>query len=354
VKTRWFVLVVVLAQLALVSGMAVQREWIVRRGATVRLRTAPLDPNDPMRGAYSRLRFEINRVPAAFCQGELKSWFEAGRRGDYRQLRRYRDEVVYASLVEEPDGLIKLRSLSNVRPTSGRFIRGRVESVDSGEVSVRYGIEAYFSSQAEAQRLDRERSQERLGARLDAEIALGSQGLAVLKRVEWEPLALTIRRPEPTRTIRPAGTPPPPIPSTVELELKNGGTEPLAIIVRPGGRSFRLLDAGNASNQMYTWVNADQPLPPVTPEVVRVLKPGEIHREMLDLRDPYWNVRRLKPHPQHPVGEVISPIDMVEAWATSFRFEYTPGVAGASLTTTARVWTLRLTSARWSPRGVID
>lgn len=356
-NTRWLVLAVVVAQLAVVGGMAVQREWIVRRGTVVRLRTVPFDPNDPMRGAYSRLRFDCNRVPRELARGEVTSWLEAAKRGDYRQLRSYRDRVVYASLAPEADGTLKLRGLSTVEPSSGLFLRGRVESVDSETVQVRYGLEAYFSSQAEAQRLDRERAHERQGVTLDALVAVGASGVGVLKSVEWEPLGLLIRRPEPDRTARrQAGATRPPPPTTVELEMKNHGTEPLAIIVRPGGRSFRMIDGGPAGSQVYTWVNADQPLAPATPELVRVLKPGEIYREVIDLRDPYWQVRRLKPHPQHKEGELVAPVDMAEAWGTTFRFEYTPAVSGPAPQTMggARVWPARLTTARWSPTGVID
>jgi uncharacterized membrane-anchored protein len=43
--------------------MAAEREYIVLTGKTVYLRTAPIDPNDPFRGQFVRLNYEISTIP---------------------------------------------------------------------------------------------------------------------------------------------------------------------------------------------------------------------------------------------------------------------------------------------------
>lgn len=61
-------------QVLVLAFMAGQREWIARTGQPVTLRTTPIDPNDPMRGAYVRLEYEISTVPPALCRGETAKW----------------------------------------------------------------------------------------------------------------------------------------------------------------------------------------------------------------------------------------------------------------------------------------
>ena len=50
-------------QLVVLAYMAGEREWVVRTGRTIYLRTAPLDPRDAMRGDYVSLSYDISRVP---------------------------------------------------------------------------------------------------------------------------------------------------------------------------------------------------------------------------------------------------------------------------------------------------
>ena len=46
--------IVAALQIVLLAFMAGEREWVARTGTPVVLRTAPIDPRDPMRGDYVR------------------------------------------------------------------------------------------------------------------------------------------------------------------------------------------------------------------------------------------------------------------------------------------------------------
>ena len=61
------VMVAIALQVVVLFFMAGEREWVVRTGRTVFLRTAPVDPRDVMRGDYVRLNYEMSRVPHVQC-----------------------------------------------------------------------------------------------------------------------------------------------------------------------------------------------------------------------------------------------------------------------------------------------
>jgi uncharacterized membrane-anchored protein len=324
VKIRLFLAVAVL-QVLVLAFMAGQREWISRTGLPVTLRTAPIDPDDPMRGAYVHLDYEISQVPAALCQGGPAKWIKVT---DYREQQGWRDRVVYAALQVTPHGIAELVSLSDVRPARGPFLRGRVESVSTEGVRVRYGIEALFMAKAAAQQVESMVRKEKAGAPIDAQIAVGSSGISVLKGYEWEPLGLTLAFDRPP--LRPATNPPQPWQQPtlagLTVTLHNYGDRDLAIVDLPEGKSFRLVPNRRAMAGHYAWVgdgNKNQPEPRAAE--VFVLKPGATHACHLDLtQPPWWITDTNKP------GASPLPLQKVpDGWMASFRIEYAPPAADA-------------------------
>src|SRR5437762_8338129 len=97
-------------QVLVLAFMAGQREWIIRTGRPLTLRTAPVDPSDPMRGAFVRLTYEINHVPTGLCRGETAKWTKYS---DYHEQEKLRDRLVYASLNVNTYGLAELTALSD-------------------------------------------------------------------------------------------------------------------------------------------------------------------------------------------------------------------------------------------------
>ncbi len=318
-------LLVAALQVLVLAFMAGQREWILRSGAPLVLRTAPVDPNDPMRGAYVRLDYEISTAPAALCQGEVVKWIKAG---DYYANRSLRDRVVYAALKANAHGIAELASLSDTPPASGPFLRGRVESADLNGVRVRYGIEALFMHQEAARKMEAMSSQ-RVGAPMDVTIAVGSSGIAVLTDTAWEPLGITIAfdRPPPRPDNDPQRWQPQPV-TGVTVTLHNYGDKDLAIVDLPAGQSFRLVRNARFPSGHYAWAklnSTDRPTPRA--EDIIVLKPRATHSVHLDLTQPeWWIVDTGKP------GSAAIPLQKVpssDIWTTSFRIEYAPLSAAA-------------------------
>ena len=59
---RILILACIAAQALVLGVMAGEREFILITGERIRLRTAPIDPRDPFRGDFVRLRYEISSV----------------------------------------------------------------------------------------------------------------------------------------------------------------------------------------------------------------------------------------------------------------------------------------------------
>jgi uncharacterized membrane-anchored protein len=54
---KTFIILAVILQLVVLAYMAGEREYILRRGKVIYLRTAPIDPRDLFRGDYVRLNY---------------------------------------------------------------------------------------------------------------------------------------------------------------------------------------------------------------------------------------------------------------------------------------------------------
>ena len=227
-------------------------------------------------------------------------------------------------------GIAELVSLSDRPPAEGLYLQGRVNNLNGANLSIRYGIEALFLEQGKSQKLEDARRKERPGAPMDAEVAVSASGLAVIKGYQWEPLGIvaTFERTPPSPPPTPAaGSRPPPRPqpviTAIKLELKNYGTDDVAIVDLPDGGSFRLVAANTGQEIHYRWVGESRTDGP-KPEAVHVLvlKPGESHSTRLDLTRPEWFVvdTRLAPAKQKP--QALR--DITDMWSASFRVEYSP------------------------------
>jgi uncharacterized membrane-anchored protein len=298
---RWLIVLTAAAQVGLLAFMAGQREQVLRTGRTVWLRTAPVDPNDPMRGAYVRLGYEISRVPRALCRDGLAAWMEGRERAadeEWRATRRrlaaLRDREVFAVLGTGPHGLAQLEALTDRRPATGLFLRGRVSHGDAREVTVRYGIEALFLQQEKAQELEQEVAARgaKDGVPLDAEIAVGDSGLAVLKGRRWEPLGLTLRTEAAPRDEAATGERRGARPVVaVVATIRNHSALPVAVWLPADGGAFRLDPRPGWGDSQCRWVGAGRARPQPAAADIRILKPGESQVQRIDLTAPEWAVR---------------------------------------------------------------
>jgi uncharacterized membrane-anchored protein len=322
-KARLLIATLVIAlQVAVLGFMAVQREWVLRHGRPLLLRTAPIDPSDPMRGDYTRFNYDLTTVARSQWSSRLKVKFATDR----DEYNRWRDLQVFASVKLDDLGVAELVTLSDEPPASGPFLRGRVDSYDAQRITVRYGIEAMFMQQGKSQQLEEARWKERPGTPIDVEVAVNDVGLAVLKNYRWEPLGFTAtfeRSPLPAPPNAPANPPRPrQFISAIKLELKNYGPEDVAIVDSPAGGALRLVPDWRGMEPRYRWSGEGRATAKPTAEQIIVLKPGQSHTMRIELTRPEWFVIDL----QAPQGKRTPTAlrDVTDAWAAAFRVEYAP------------------------------
>lgn len=318
----WWIGIIAAAQVLVLAFMAGQREWILRHGTRITLQTSPVDPNDAMRGAYVRLRYSLNQAPSELCRGELKTWLAST---DWKDQRRQRDQVVYASLKLDERGDVHLESLDTHQPVSGLYLRGRVRGIYGSHIEVEYGIEALFASKQRAQAMEEDFSKKRAGCPLDVHIRIGANGTAVIESYEWEPLGLTL-----VFAPAAANAPTTPRPQSraprfryVTAVLHNYSDHDIAVVDPADGRAFRLvpvLQGPLDGAHEYQWAHYRDFKVSTQPEDVVVLRAGAVHQVRLDFQDERWKLVNLSA----PNTAPISMNNVDQPWAVRFRLEYTP------------------------------
>jgi uncharacterized membrane-anchored protein len=308
---RWLPVVVIVAQVGLLGFMAGEREWVAKTGTEISLRTAPIDPRDPMRGDYVRLDYEVAQVPRRLCHDGVEAWFDEVQ----PYGRKWRDHRVYAELQLRDEGIAEVISISDQKPSGGLFLRGRVASISGNSVQVRYGVEAFFMEQGTAREFEDQLRREKLGVPVNALVAVGGNGLAVLTGYRWEPLGITLTFDWEEREADPPNQRPTRSIVGITVQLKNHSEEPVAVVDRDGGGSFRLVRNERWNPNQYRWVGEESSPPGPSAAEVVVLQPGKTHETFLDVTKPPWFVTRVDP------GEGKGPLPMSALetnWTESF------------------------------------
>lgn len=178
------------AQAAVLAYMVFGREHIIATGQKVTIATAPIDPRDPFRGDFVRLKYPMNSFSAAPTRWAPESY--EPRKGDR----------IYAILKPRSSGLYELSYFTNEQPDGNTsnttvYIRGRVQSnrqfSGRNSFNAKFGVEQLYVQQGAG--IDIE---ERRGIRggmqtaMEAEIAIGKNGTAVLTDYRWSPLGILL------------------------------------------------------------------------------------------------------------------------------------------------------------------
>ena len=328
----WLPIIAAALQILVLGYMAGEREAVAVHGTRVWLRTTPVDPRDLFRGDYVRLGYEASTVPRQRWGGNLSKTM--AKRGDR----------VYALLAQGPDGLFEVQTLTEARPASGLFLRGRVENCWTSAMNVRYGIEAYFMQQGTALAVEWERNRDGVQIPLEMEVAVGANGIAVLRTHRSGPLGLGLTFDQaPDRRLRTG---------KLTVRLLNVSAQPLAIVDLPKGRSLALLSdrqQWQPEPTAWRWARTDDPVPVPTDQDVHILAPGEAYTLALDLNDPAWFVRKAgEPQPRALLG--------LDDWAAVFRLLYRPPAAEAcaGLQQASLIWHGELRSASFNGRNRVD
>lgn len=322
---RFLIPAAALLQVLVLAYVAAEREFVVRRGRTIHLRTVPVDPRDAFRGDYVRLNYEISDVPRTLARDGL-----APTRPVPTDITR--GTRVYAVLCEQPDGVSALEYLTDKRPAAELFVRGRVDWCSESAIHVRYGLEAFFAGSEQVQAVaSLTRLREGFHVPLEMEVAVGRNGVAVLKGYRQGPLGigLTVETNAQGRVC------------AAVVRLLNVSSNDLAIVDVPGGRSLELVPAEINQWQLasWTWVGHPAPEPALTDAMVRRIPPGRTHEMRVDFGEPAWFVVERDKAP-HPITE----------WGPweSFRMVYRPPDIEAcrGLRDAPLIWHGRLVSPR--------
>jgi uncharacterized membrane-anchored protein len=344
------VIAAVALQLFALAYLAGEREWILRTGRVIHLRTTPMDPMDAMRGAYVRLNYPISNVPRSFCRDGLA---DTSRPLD--QLPR--DLKVFAQLELEETGFGELASLSDRRPTDGVFLRGRLERSWGNTLNVRYGLEAFFMQQEKAAEVEQQRWQQSRGVPLIVDVAVSARGVGVLRSSRWDTLGLTLNlvmtNVAPGRPDRSDSTSRQPARAltAAEVVLRNHGQEDIGLVNLPNGRSFTLVADSRWGEAKWQGVASGQSAPPPAPqpENVVILKPGQSWTNQIEFSDPGWFVVGTN-------ATAYSLTELREDWSTRFRIEYRPpgGAMCKHLADAKLIWHGRLPSRAFGVAGGVD
>ena len=147
-----------LIQTAVLGYMVESRASILRSGAEVRLKTAPVDPRDLLRGDYVTLGYQISSIPGSIVTGDVPT--APGRQSLWVRLVPATDglwsasRASFAPMPHEP-GSVVARSL----PFS--YYPGADGQVPE-TLFVSYGIERYYVPEGEGRVLEEVRNAQAL------------------------------------------------------------------------------------------------------------------------------------------------------------------------------------------------
>ena len=333
---RLVILLAILAQAAVLAYVVYERESVARSGTPVYLRTAPVDPRDIFRGDYVTLSYAINRIPLGLVDEAIKA------QENSEGIR------VYAALSVDARGVAQVTGL-HAEPPAGLYLRGRTSRdwrfmAGDQEIAVKYGIEKMFVEQGTGLAIE-----ERRGSRngwqtpMEVRVAVGSNGIGVIRDHRWSPLSArleVLNPPEPgDRSQQPS--------PRLRFSIRNDGDTPVALINPGTDCAFELLAVGGQSLSML-----DDECATVTAREADLILLGksEVYAREIDLAQPRWHVRLRVGDDELFSGE----IGKYTGWQ-QFRLRYrVPEAAAALVSPNTPLWMGVIDSAAFNNRGRVD
>lgn len=335
---RTLLIIAIAFQVLVLVFMAGKREYIAATGTVAYLRTAPIDPRDLFRGDYVRLRYEASIVPLAKASADIV---------DQTKKHSY-GGTVYAQLALGDGGLAEVTTLSATEPASGPFLKGRLGQpwqfgiAVPDTVAVEYGIEAYYVQEGKGLEIERQQgTRTTIQTPLEMEVAIGSDGTAVIRGYRWSPISIGLEAIESPRQDSPQARKS----ARLRLLLKNSSQKPLALVNLPSYCSLSLepLSAGQIAKVQER--PACSGLVPTENDIL-VLQPEEARYYDIDLAEQQWQVL---------LKDTLTETGTLP-WNERFRIIYQPPSAEATalLKDAGTIWHGRLPSRAFHGRGNID
>lgn len=282
---RTFIILCIAAQILVLGVMAGKREFILATGERIYLRTAPIDPRDPFRGDFVRLRYDISAV----APGQI--------RGGLPEHAKQKGYPVYAKLKMGADDLYSLDYLSDEEPADGVFLRGRLRrdwrlTGGGNAVAVKYGIEQLFVEQGSGRAIEQRRgTRNSMQVPMEVEVAVSAGGTPVIRDFRWSRLGMSLKMLRFHRRDRSVNLDEVTEPLSPELEitLQNVSDAPL-MIADPGKHcGFRLQATLRVAKRYLPTYEGCRDLHRFDDALI-TLAPGEAYTAVLDLSEPRWHV----------------------------------------------------------------
>ncbi len=132
-------LAVCLIQWLVPAKMIWDQERLYKTGTTFKLKTIPVDPNDPFRGKYITLNYDINRYTTnTVADLDLKS----------------DNQKVYVAIENDEEGFAQIVGLSKIPPNSPYYLTAQVRShykqEDQINIQLTYPFQKFFMEETKA------------------------------------------------------------------------------------------------------------------------------------------------------------------------------------------------------------
>lgn len=148
--------------LIIIFGFIFIKEFTLRTGKEVLLKTVPVDPRDLFRGDYVILAYDIGTLNLDDILADRVGFGVKDR--------------IYVSLDTKTEYAIPRKIYSSLPKNEALFIRGIVKNINGRIVNVEYGIESYFVPEGKGKRIERAR-----GKNLGVKVSVGKFGNAAIK-----------------------------------------------------------------------------------------------------------------------------------------------------------------------------
>jgi len=149
--------------IVILGGFIGFKEFTVKTGEEVLLKTVPVDPRDLFRGDYVILRYKISSID--LTQFPNSPIF-------------LENNTIYVGIEKGVDGYGVVSKLSKEPLIGELFVKGVVRSVYNQTIQAEYGIESYFVPAGKGLVIERWRSDG-----VDAKVAIDRFGNAIIKTI---------------------------------------------------------------------------------------------------------------------------------------------------------------------------
>jgi len=137
-------LAVCLIQWFVPAKMIWDQEQLYKTGTAFKLRTVPVDPNDPFRGKYITLNYDINNYLRESVE-------DLGLEAEINVSKRTK---VYVTIKNDEEGFAQIVDLSTTPPTSPHYLTAQIssyhKSADQYRIQLQYPFQKFFMEESKA------------------------------------------------------------------------------------------------------------------------------------------------------------------------------------------------------------